>query len=92
MSIAKEVEAWCLERGDRPTYRIVCSGYEGEYQALVEAREFRHDLKVYSRHTGRWAKAPVVESTSPVAGAVPAVDRGAAPNASRSVMQVGYTS
>ena len=36
-TISLEVEAWCLERGNRPTYRIVCAGYEGEYLSLIEA-------------------------------------------------------
>jgi len=36
MEVAKEVEQWCLERGERPTYRIVVAGYDDEYQQLVK--------------------------------------------------------
>jgi len=36
-SVARDVEAWVLERGKRPSYRIVVAGYEGEYRSLTEA-------------------------------------------------------
>ena len=35
--VAKEIAAWCLERGSRSTYRIVLCGYEGEHPQLIEA-------------------------------------------------------
>jgi len=34
--VSKEVEDWCLERGDKKNYRIVVAGYEQEYQLLRE--------------------------------------------------------
>lgn len=34
VDIADEVRAWCLERGDRPTYRIVLAGYD-EHEDLL---------------------------------------------------------
>lgn len=37
MTVGKEVEAWCLERGHNPDYRIVAAGYDDEYKSLVEA-------------------------------------------------------
>lgn len=36
-TVSLDVEKWCLERGNRPTSRIVCAGYEGEYLSLVNA-------------------------------------------------------
>ena len=36
ITVAKDVETWCLARGDRPSYRIVISGYDTEYKSLVE--------------------------------------------------------
>ena len=36
-TVSLEVEKWCLERGGRPSYRIVCAGHEGEYLSLIEA-------------------------------------------------------
>lgn len=35
-TVSLEVEKWCLERGRRNKYRIVCAGYEGEYLSLKE--------------------------------------------------------
>lgn len=37
MTVALDVEKWCLTRGDLPDYRIVCAGYEGEYPSLEKA-------------------------------------------------------
>jgi len=37
MTVALDVEKWCLPRGDNPDYRIVCAGYEGEYPTLESA-------------------------------------------------------
>lgn len=34
-SIADQVREWCLERGSKPTYRIVLAGYE-EHESLLE--------------------------------------------------------
>jgi len=34
-SIARDVEAWVLERGKRTNYRIIVAGYEGEYKGLM---------------------------------------------------------
>lgn len=36
-NIAKDVETWVLERGSRKDYRIVVSGYDTEYGALLAA-------------------------------------------------------
>ncbi len=36
--------------------------YEQLYETLVGAREFRREVKVYSRYTGRWAAAPDAET------------------------------
>jgi len=36
-SVAAEVAKWCLERGERPTYRIVVAGYIEEHPQLKEA-------------------------------------------------------
>ena len=35
-SVAPDVRAWCLARGNRPTYRIVLAGYFEEHQELLE--------------------------------------------------------
>jgi hypothetical protein len=35
--VSHDVEEWCLARGDRPSYRIIVCGYDGEYQRLVDA-------------------------------------------------------
>ena len=35
LEVAKEVEDWCLKRGDNPNYRIVVAGYDDEYGKLV---------------------------------------------------------
>jgi len=35
-TVAEKVCEWALERGRRPTYRIVVAGYEGEHEALIE--------------------------------------------------------
>jgi len=35
LEVAKEVEDWCLKRGDNPNYRIVVAGYDGEHGKLV---------------------------------------------------------
>jgi hypothetical protein len=40
-TVAHDVRAWCLERGDRPTYRIVLAGYEGEGHEELEAAGWR---------------------------------------------------
>jgi hypothetical protein len=34
--VAKEVARWAVERGSKPTYRIVLSGYTGEHDWLAE--------------------------------------------------------
>lgn len=34
VGLSERVRAWCLERGTRPSYRIVLSGYEGEHNEL----------------------------------------------------------
>jgi site-specific DNA-adenine methylase len=36
MTVAKDVEVWCLERGKNPNYRIVVAGYDDEYQSLLD--------------------------------------------------------
>lgn len=35
MTVAHDVRQWCLERGDKPTYRIILAGYESEHQELL---------------------------------------------------------
>jgi site-specific DNA-adenine methylase len=35
--VAKDVEKWCLPRGKKSSYRIVCAGYTGEYDTLIAA-------------------------------------------------------
>lgn len=37
VTVGKDVEKWCLERGARPGYRIVVAGYSDEYKSLVDA-------------------------------------------------------
>lgn len=37
MTVSKDVEAFCLERGARKNYRIVLAGYRDEYRALIDA-------------------------------------------------------
>jgi hypothetical protein len=34
-TVAHDVRAWCLERGDDPLYRIVLAGYAGEHEELA---------------------------------------------------------
>lgn len=36
-TVARDVEAWCLARGDDPKMRIVVAGYEDEYKTLESA-------------------------------------------------------
>jgi len=36
LTIAKDVESWCLERGSNKDYRIVAAGYEDEYKILMD--------------------------------------------------------
>jgi len=36
-SVAKDVEDWCLARGDNPEMRIVVAGYDSEYKKLIDA-------------------------------------------------------
>lgn len=45
LNTAKELEAWCLERGDRKNYRIVIAGYDIEYKELVAAGWTTHQWK-----------------------------------------------
>ena len=40
-TVAHDVRAWCLERGDRPSHRIVLAGYEGEGHEELEAHGWR---------------------------------------------------
>lgn len=35
LTVSEKVRAWCLERGNLPTYRIVLSGYNDEHQELL---------------------------------------------------------
>lgn len=42
--IAKDVMDWCLERGDKPTYRIVLAGYD-EYGELLKHGWTKHGWK-----------------------------------------------
>ena len=35
LDVGKAVEKWALERGNNPAYRIVISGYEGDYKNLI---------------------------------------------------------
>jgi hypothetical protein len=35
-SVAKDVEDWCLGRGQNPNYRIVVAGYNSEYSKLKD--------------------------------------------------------
>ncbi len=44
-TIAGDIEAWCLERGGRPSYRIVVAGYVEEYASLVAAGWRTHRWK-----------------------------------------------
>ncbi len=37
ITVGKDVEKWCLERGALSSYRIVVAGYSDEYKTLVEA-------------------------------------------------------
>ena len=41
MTVARDVEAWVLERGERPSYRIVVAGYDDEYQSLTPTSGWR---------------------------------------------------
>jgi DNA adenine methylase len=45
MTVGKDVEAWCLERGKNPDYRIVVAGYDDEYQTLIDAGWRIHEWK-----------------------------------------------
>jgi DNA adenine methylase len=36
LSVADDVRKWCLERGERETYRIVLAGYYEEHESLLE--------------------------------------------------------
>jgi site-specific DNA-adenine methylase len=36
MTVAKDVEVWCLERGKNQSYRIVVAGYDDEYKTLLD--------------------------------------------------------
>lgn len=36
VTVAKDVEKWCLERGKNPNYRIVVAGYDSEYLTLLD--------------------------------------------------------
>ena len=37
LTVADDVRAWALERGTRPTYRIVLAGYYEEHVSLLDA-------------------------------------------------------
>jgi hypothetical protein len=37
MTVAKDVEVWCLERGKNQNYRIVVAGYDDEYETLLDS-------------------------------------------------------
>ncbi len=37
LTVADDIRTWCLERGSRPTYRIVLSGYYEEHESLLSA-------------------------------------------------------
>ena len=36
MTVANDVEVWCLERGKNRSYRIVVAGYDDEYKTLLD--------------------------------------------------------
>ncbi len=36
LTVAQDVAKWCVERGDRPSYRIVLAGYYEEHEWLLE--------------------------------------------------------
>lgn len=36
-TVSLDVESWCAERGNKPSYKIVIAGYESEYKSLVNA-------------------------------------------------------
>jgi hypothetical protein len=36
LTVAAQVREWCLERGKKPSYRIVLAGYYDEHQILLE--------------------------------------------------------
>ncbi len=59
LTVADDIRAWCLERGDRPTYRIVLSGYYEEHESLLSAgwtvRRWKA-AKGYSRNGSQAAK------------------------------------
>lgn len=42
--------------------------YEELYEALLEGREFRHELKVFSRRTGRWVETPAAATAASTPG------------------------
>lgn len=44
--VAHRVREWCIERGDRPNYRIVLAGYFEEHQELLEHGWSVHRYKV----------------------------------------------
>jgi len=44
VSVSKDVERWCLERGNRTDHRIVIAGYDTEYAALIKAGWKQHRL------------------------------------------------
>lgn len=45
-TVAEDVRRWCLERGDRDSYRIVLAGYDGEHDELES-----HGWSVHKWHT-----------------------------------------
>ena len=45
ISVGKDVEKWCLERGKNPNYRIVVCGYDDEYADLVNNGWIVHQWK-----------------------------------------------
>ena len=45
MTVAKDVETWCLDRGKNPNYRIVVAGYDDEYPSLITAGWRVHEWK-----------------------------------------------
>lgn len=56
LTVGKDVEAWCLERGKNQNYRIVVCGYEDEYSSLVDDGWQVHTWKTTGGYANRASK------------------------------------
>ena len=53
ITVGKDVEKWCLERGKNPNYRIVVCGYDDEYTDLVDNGWTVHKWKARGGYANR---------------------------------------